>query len=103
MERCLPGGRVVVAGLIIIQSGIANGCIIVSALIEHERETPDCRIVAARCVIIERIKANRDVAKAACKAKERVLTLGGVIVLIASVRWRANGANRLQKAEACDE
>ena len=50
----------------------------------------DSRVAGAACVVIERIGAQCSVLGAACEAKERISTFGGVVAGIASVRWGVN-------------
>jgi len=50
----------------------------------------DSRVADAACVVIERIGAQCSVLGAACEAKERISTFGGVVAGIASVRWWVN-------------
>ena len=61
----------------------------------------DSRVAGAACVVIERIGAQCGVLRAACEAKERISTFGGVVAGIASVRWWVNGSSRRRKRKAC--
>ncbi len=89
-ERVKPVGRVVVAG------GVGDKCLNTGG-----------RVPAAGGVVTERIKTNGGIAPAACQAKERKISLGGVEVGIASVRWRIYRFRPLDKRKGtkskCDE
>src|SRR5262245_48104055 len=46
--------------------------------VEYECLSTDGRVVAARCVVVERVKTDCRVQDATCEAKERIFTLDGV-------------------------
>ena len=62
----------------------------------------DSRVAGAACVVIERIGAQCSVLGAACEAKERISTFGGVVAGIASVRWWINCLRCGRKRKAGD-
>ena len=66
----------------------------------YERKSTGGRVVAAGCVAKERLKTDGRVVAAACEVEERIVTLSGVSVGIASVRWWGNRWNAGAKATA---
>src|SRR5437867_1564540 len=93
-ERQNPCGRVVAAGCIGVEGVAANrGVFCTDGVIVHRFPT-NGRVVEPGGVEKEGLIACRRVVDAACEAKERILTLSGVIAGIASVRWRVNRSDR---------
>ena len=59
-------------------------------------------VVRAGCVAMQRIKPHRRIVGTSREVEERIFTLSGVLVGIASVQCWIDGANRRRKRKAAE-
>ena len=74
-----------------------NGDISGASCVTQKRLRTNRRVAAGGGAVIKRLKAEGGVVHSGCKAKECVLTLSGVSIGIAAIRWRDNCLRCLRK------
>src|SRR5213080_2620567 len=74
-----------------------NGDISGASCVTQKRLRTNRRVAAGGGAVIKRLKAEGGVVHPGCKAKECVLTLSGVSIGIAAIRWRDNCLRCLRK------
>src|SRR5207245_1878239 len=117
---CCTGGRVMVPGRVVQHRVTTNGRVgepvrvaiertktvgrIEAGCVVKKRERTSSRSFRAGGKTMERHKTNRRVVEADCciEAEERLITLSGVLVGIASVRCWVNRSSRRGKRQPCE-
>ena len=89
-HSCVSDIDVVIPGREIFTPSTAQPDVEEAGGVAIERFLTGGRVVAAGCVRHQRIKTCGRVAGAGCETEEHRITLGVVLVGIASVRWRPN-------------
>src|SRR5262249_17819638 len=100
-EQCAsPERGIEVPALALDETGAPDRCIRVSTCKTRKRRGTDGQIATGNCGTIQRLETECRAIGTGCKAKECVLTLSGVLIGIAAIRWRDNCLRARQKRKA---